>query len=106
MVQGKNGGPEGVKPLAACVLTVNVTATAVTHAPKATVEGLNVQVLSEGKLVQRLDVSAAEPVKPLCAVNVSVVDPDCPGLVTKIVVGFAAIANAATFTEIADDVDS
>jgi hypothetical protein len=102
---GKKRRPEGVKPLAAWVLTVNVTGTVVADEVKANVEGLNVHVLSGGKFVHRLAVNAAEPVKPLCAVNVRVVDPDCPGLVTEIVVGFATIANGATLTEIADDVD-
>jgi hypothetical protein len=87
------------------VLTVRVTATVFTDELKATVEGLKLQVLSEGRFEHELDVSALEPVKPFCAVNVSVVDPDWPGLATTIVVGFAAIAKAATFTEIAGEVD-
>jgi hypothetical protein len=62
-------------------------------------------VLSEGRFEHKLDVSELEPVKPFWAVKVNVVDPDCPGLWTTIVVGFAVIPNGATFTEIAEDVD-
>jgi len=73
---------------------------------KATVEGLKLQTLSEGRCEHKLGVSAVEPAKPFCAVNVSIVDPDWPGLVITMVVGFAAIANPAPkFTEIACEVD-
>jgi hypothetical protein len=92
--------------VAAWVLTVRVTVAVFVEEVKAIVEGLKLQALSEGRFEHKLDVSALEPVKPFCAVNVNIVDPDWPGLVTTIVVGFAAIANAPTFTEIADEVDA
>ena len=103
---GSKRRAKGPRPLAAWVLTVSVTGTVVIDDVKATVEGLKLQALSEGRCEHKLGVSAVEPAKPFCAVNVSIVEPDWPGLVITMVVGFAAIANPAPkITEIACEVD-
>ena len=60
---------------------------------KATVDGLKLQLLSDGKFEHMEDERVAEPVRPFCAVKVSMVDPDWPGLVTLMVIGFAVIVN-------------
>jgi hypothetical protein len=60
---------------------------------KVTLAGLKLHLLSEGKFEHIDGKSVAEPVKPFCAVNVRVVDPDCPGLATLIVNGLAVMVN-------------
>jgi hypothetical protein len=87
---------DGTRELGAVVAIVRVTGTVVVEEVKLTVEGLKLQVLSGGKLEHTEDDRAAEPVKLLCAANVSVVDPDCPGLETLITVGFALIMKGMT----------
>jgi hypothetical protein len=88
------------------VLTVIVTGTVVAEEVKATIDGLKLQALSDGKLEHIDEVRSAEPVSPFCAEKVSVVDPDCPGLVTTIIAGFAASKKEApTLTGIAAEVE-
>ena len=86
-------------------MTVSLTVTLLVDEVKATVEGLKLQVLCGGKFAHKLGVRVVEPVKPVCAVKVSDVEPDCPGLATTMVVGFAAMANPPTVTEIAGEVE-
>jgi ribosomal protein L24 len=82
-------------PLGAVVVNVRVTGTVVVEGVNVTVVGLKAQLLSGGRFEHMDGERVVEPVKPLDAVNVSVVDPDCPGFATVIVVGLAVIANAA-----------
>ena len=84
---------DGTRELGAVVATVRVTSTVVVEEVKLTVDGLKLQLLSDGKLEHIEGVRAAEPVKPFCAVNVSVVDPDCPGALTLTTIGLALIVN-------------
>lgn len=84
---------------------VRVTGTLVEDV-NATVAGLKLQLLFGGKFEHIVGVRVADPVKPFCAANVRVVDPDCPGLETLIAVGFTDIANVSpTSTIVADDVE-
>ena len=65
------------------------------------VDGLKLQLLSEGSPVHIDGVSVTLPLllNPFCAVNVSVVDPDWPGRLMLIVVGLAVTVNVgAGFT--------
>jgi len=68
-----------------------------------------VQVVSDGSpLYTGVTVAAPLLLKPFIAVNVSVVDPDWPGAVTGIVVGFAVAVNvggAFTVSVIAVEVE-
>lgn len=75
------------------VLIVRVTGTDVVVDVKVTVAGLKLQLLSGGRLKQSDAHSVADPVKSSCEVNVSGVEPDCPGLATVMVVGLAVIVN-------------
>ena len=76
----------------AVVLNVSVAVTEpfagiVTEAPE-------LQLDSDGRPVHvGATVTAPLLVNPFCDVNVSVVEPDCPGAVTGTVVGFAEIVN-------------
>jgi len=79
--------------LEAAVVIVRVTGTVVVEDVKVTLPGLKLQLLLDGKFEHIDGESVAEPVNPFCAANVRVVDPDCPGLATLIVVGFAVIVN-------------
>jgi hypothetical protein len=72
---------------------------AVPFAAKLIVEGLKLHVDSAGRPEQFADAKLTEPLKLFSDVNVSVVDPDCPGALIVIVVGLAASVNA-TFTVI------
>src|SRR5215470_9902111 len=90
---GVNG--DGTRELGAVVETVRVTSTVVVEDVKLTVEGLKLQLLCGGRLEHIEGDRAAEPVNPLWAVNVSVVDPDCPGLPTLSAIGLALIVNVA-----------
>ncbi len=72
--------------LGAVVVTVRVTGTLVVEEANVTVAGLKLQLLLGGKFEHIVGERVAEPVKPFCAANVSVVDPDCPGLATLITV--------------------
>ena len=58
---------------------------------KLTLAGLNVQVLSSGRFEHAEEESMAEPLNPVADWNMSVVEPDCPGLVTMMVSGDAVI---------------
>lgn len=84
---------DGPVELAAVVLIVNVTGTVVVDELNATVDGLKLQVLCGGRFVHMDGMSVADPVMPFCAVNVSVVEPDCPGLVTVIAGELSVIVN-------------
>ena len=94
--QGINRGPDlppksgADRELGAVVVMVSVTGTLVAEEVSATEPGLNVQLLSEGRLEHIVAESVAEPVKPFWAVNVNVVDPDLPGLDTLITGRLAA----------------
>ena len=72
----------------------------VPFAAKLTVAGLKLQLDCAGKPEQFADERVTEPLKLLDEVNVSVVEPDCPGAGIVIVVGFAISVNAV-FTVIA-----
>jgi hypothetical protein len=84
---------EAAPLLGAVVLMVKVTGTFMVEELSVTVEVLKVQVLLGGKFEHNEDESAAEPVNPFCAVNMRIVDPDCPWLATVIAVGLALIEN-------------
>jgi hypothetical protein len=77
----------------AVVIMVSVVC-AVPLATRVTVEGLKLQLLSVGSPLHIDDVSVALPLNPFCDVNISVVDPDCPGAGILIVVGLAVTVNA------------
>jgi hypothetical protein len=83
----------GMAELEAVVVIVRVTGTVVVEDVKVTLAGLKLQLLFTGRFEHIDGESVAEPVKPFCAANVRVVDPDCPGLATLILVGFAVIVN-------------
>jgi hypothetical protein len=51
--------------------------------------GEKLQLLSDGNPVQEVGAKLSVPVNPFMAVNVSVVEPELPGLATMIVCGFA-----------------
>ena len=90
----------------AVVVTVSVTGTVVVVAEKLTVPGVKVHVLSTGRLEHAEAESMPEPVNPVAAWNVSVVEPDWPGLGTRMVVGDAVIRNVlltATWTGVEVD---
>jgi hypothetical protein len=84
----------GATPDSAVVMIVNVVV-AVPFAAMLIVVGLKLQLDSDGNPEQSADVSVMLPLllNPFSAVNVSTVDPDCPGAMTGIVVGFAATVN-------------
>jgi hypothetical protein len=84
---------DGTRVLGAVVAIVRVTGTVVVEDVRLTIEGLKLQVLPNGKLEHIDGDSAAEPVKPFCPANVSVVDPDCPGPPTLTTIGLALIMN-------------
>ena len=64
------------------------------------VGGLKLQLLSDGKPLHIAGESVTLPalLNPFWAVKVSVVDPDCPGAATLIVVGFAATVKVGPVT--------
>lgn len=82
---------EGIAELSAVVLIVRVTKTFVTNDVNVTLAGLKLQVLCGGRFEHADGDNVVDPVNPACAVNVKVVDPDCPGLGTVIARGFAVI---------------
>lgn len=77
----------------ALVVTVSVTGTLLVEELNVTLEGLKLQLLSGGKPRQIEGDSAKLSVRPFWGANVSVVEPDCPGLGMLIVVGLAATVN-------------
>jgi hypothetical protein len=79
--------------LEAVVVIVRVTAVLVMEDVKVTLAGLKLQLLFDGKFEHIDGESVAEPVKPFCAMNVRIVDPDCPGLAILTAVGLALIVN-------------
>ena len=90
----------------AVVVIVRVTGTVVVDDVKVTVEGLKLQVLYGGKFEHIEGERVPVPVKPFCVENVRVVDPDCPGVATVIVVGLAEMVYAPpTSIKAAGDVD-
>jgi len=99
----------GATELEAVVVIVRATGTVVVEDVKLTLAGLKLQAVFGGKLEHIDGESVAEPVKVFCAANVSVVDPDCPGLVTLTVIGLAVMVNvgaeAMMSIELADEVD-
>lgn len=87
------------------MLIVSTTGTVVDEA-KFTRVGLKLQLLIGGRFEHIDDISVAVPVNPVCAVKVSVVAPDCPGLEMVIVVGLALMENVPpTSIVAADDID-
>jgi hypothetical protein len=86
--------------LGAVVVTVMVTGTVVVDEVNVTVDGLKLQVVSDGRLLHAADVRVADPVMPFCAVNVSVVGPDWPGLVTVIAGELSVIVNVGAPTTV------
>ena len=88
-------------------MIVRFTGTVIVEAVKLMLVGLKLHALSGGRLPHIDGVSVVEPVKPACAANVSIVDPDCPGLAMLTVHGFALIVNggnaATTSTKLADE---
>ena len=86
----------GITADAAVVATVSIVV-AVPFAARVIVAGLKLQLDSLGMLEQSAGESVTAPLllKPFSAVNVSVVEPDCPGAVTGMVAGFAATVNVA-----------
>ena len=86
------GRTSGALELDAVVEIVSVIGTVVMDDVKAIVAGLKLQVVSEGRFEHIDGESVAEPVKPFCAVNVRVVDPDWPGFATVMLAGFAVMA--------------
>lgn len=76
------------------MVTVRVTGTVVVDEFRVTVAGLKLQLLSGGKFEHIDGESVAEPVNPPCPLNVSIVEPDCPGVDTVIVDGFAVSVKA------------
>ncbi len=84
---------EDARELVAVVAIVKVTGTVVVEDVRVTLAGLKLQLLFGGKFEHIDAESVAEPVKPFCATNVRVVDPDRPGLATLIAIGFAVIVN-------------
>ena len=92
--------------LAAVVVIIRFTGTVVVEEVNVTVAGLKAQLPFGGKFEHIEDKSETEPEKPFCALKVRVVDPDCPGLATLIVVGFAVIVKVPpTSMEVASEVD-
>lgn len=95
--QSKRDGRSPVAGIAAdaeVVATVSVVSI-VPFAVRVIVEGLKLQVDSEGMSEQSDEESVTDPLllKPFAAVNVSVVEPDCPGAAMVMVVGFAVNVN-------------
>ena len=61
---------------------------------RVTEAGEKLQLLSDGNPVQEVGAKLSVPVNPFMAVNVSVVEPEPPGLETMIVSGFAAMVKS------------
>jgi hypothetical protein len=88
------------------VVIVSVTGAVDAEGVNVTVAGLKMQMLFGGRFEHIDGERVTEPVKPFFAANVSVVDPDCPGLAMLIAVGLAAIANVPpTSREMMGDTD-
>ena len=85
---------------------IESVAVAVPFAGIFMLEGLTLQLLSEGKPLQ-VAISGTLPLllKPLCDVKVSVVDPDCPGEDTPIVLGLAETPKDITVIVGPDEAD-
>ena len=77
----------------AVVVMVRITGTAELVGPRFTVDGLKLQELPGGRFEQIEGPKEAEPVKPFCAVNVRVVEPDCPAVAILTTAGFAVMPN-------------
>ena len=75
--------------LGAVVVIVRVTGTLVVLPVNVTVLWLKLHVDPVGRLEQIDGDSVPEPVNPFSAVNVRVVEPDCPGFAIVIVAGLA-----------------
>jgi predicted DNA repair protein MutK len=96
---------KGTTELEAVVVTVRVTGMFVAEGVKLTFAGLKLQTLSDGKFEHTDGKRLVEPVKPVCAANVKIVDPDCPGLATLTVIGLAVIVNAGPDVTISMEVE-
>lgn len=79
--------------LGAVVLSVSMTGTDVVDPVSVTVDGLKEQAVCDGRFEHEAAERVPDPLSPFCAVKLSVVDPDCPGLAILIVDGFAEIEN-------------
>lgn len=85
-------------PFAGRLMVVDVT----------TLVGLKLQFDSDGNNEHPAETVKLMPARPFCDVNVSTVDPVCPGALTLIAVGFAVTVNVGggvTVSAIAGDVE-
>jgi hypothetical protein len=78
----------------AALVTIVRVVVAVPFAGRLTMAGLKLQLAFKGSPAQFAAESVAEPEKPLIDVNVNIVDPDWPGALMLMVIGFAEIVNA------------